>query len=119
MFKKIKNAFKKSMDKVLRVYTVIVFSIVFSVSGFSVAYAADPVLVTGTVALFQAITGWLLILIPVVAGCFLGYHAFTKMATDDTAVIAEKNRHMKNVIISAAIAETASGLITVILGFYK
>lgn len=81
--------------------------------------AAQPKLVSGTVALFQSITTWLLIIIPVGAGAVLGYHALQKSLSDDQAVIAEKNKLMKNVLIGAAVAETASGLVTIILGFYK
>ena len=79
----------------------------------------QPVLVSGTVKLFKAITSWLLLIIPVGAGAVLGYHALQKSLSDDQAVIAEKNKLMKNVIIGAAIAETASGLVTLILVYYS
>lgn len=84
----------------------------------SPVYAAQPKLVTGTVALFQAATTWLLVIIPVGAGTVLGYTALQKSLTDDHAVLAEKNKMMKNVLIGAAIAETSSGLVTAILAFY-
>lgn len=85
----------------------------------AVAFADDPKIVTGTVKAFQAVTGWLLLIIPVGAGAFLGFHALQKALTEDQSIIAEKNRLMKNVLIGSAIAETASGFVTLFLGFYN
>lgn len=82
-------------------------------------HAATPKLVSGTIDLFKAATGWLTLIIPSGAGVFLAYHATQKALSDDQAVIAEKNKLMKNVIIGAAVATTASGLATIILGFYS
>jgi len=85
----------------------------------SPVYADQPKLVSGTVALFQAATTWLLVIIPVGAGFMLGYQALLKSMTDDHAVVAEKNKFMKNVLIGAIIAETASGLVVLVLSFYS
>ncbi len=82
-------------------------------------FASQPTLVTGTVELTKAATGWLLILIPTVAGLVLGYLAITKATATDQSIISEKNRLMKNVLIGAVLAESASGLVTLILGYYK
>lgn len=80
--------------------------------------AGQPKLVSGTVSLFQTATTWLLVIIPVGTGFFLGYHASQKAMSEDEAIVAQKNKLMKNVIIGAAIAESAAGFITTILAFY-
>ena len=117
------NKGRQIISKVLRKgekwYQACVMGLMLTAIFITPTFATQPKLVSGTVALFQAITGWLLVIIPVGAGAVLGYHALQKSLSDDQAVIAEKNKQMKNVIIGAAIAETASGLVTVILGFYK
>lgn len=97
------------------------FLLVFLLIGITTnhVYAATPKLVTGTVELAKAVTTWLLLIIPVGAGAILGIFAIQKMLADDPGVIAEKNKMMKNVLVGAAVAETASGLVTVILSFYS
>lgn len=116
---RVKGIISKMLNKYEKAYMRTIYTLMITMVMSSQAYAAQPKLVSGTVSLFKAITSWLLILIPVGAGAVLGWHAFNKSMTEDQSVVAEKNRMMKNVIIGAAIAETASGLITVILGFYS
>ena len=118
MLKNIKIKSAKILKKGEGLYNVLILAAMIVTVTTSVVYAGTPKIVTGTVALFKAITTWLLLIIPVGAGAVLGYQALQKSLTDDQGVIGEKNKMMKNVIIGAAIAETASGLITVILGFY-
>ena len=118
-----KGNFKNSVLKVLlkheRSFNLLLLSIIVLTAFASpVAYASPPKLVTGTVDFFRSATAWLLIIIPVGAGFFLGYHAFEKSLSNDQAVIAEKNKLMKNVLIGSAIAVTASGAITIFLSFY-
>lgn len=115
---RVKGVISKILNKCEKAYMRTVYTLMITMAMSSQVYA-QPKLVSGTVSLFKAITSWLLILIPVGAGAVLGWHAFNKSMTEDQSVVAEKNRMMKNVIIGAAIAETASGLITVILGFYS
>jgi len=79
----------------------------------------QPKIVSGTLSLISAITGWLLLIIPVAAGCYLTFLSLQKSATQDQAVIAEKNKAIKNTIIAAVIGECASGIITLILSFYQ
>lgn len=117
--KKLKVRISNILKKCEKGYNTLVLTAMVGVAMSTNVYAAQPKLVTGTVSLFQALTGWLLLIIPVGAGAVLGYQALQKSLTDDQAVIAEKNKMMKNVIIGAAIAETASGLVTIILSFYK
>lgn len=119
MTSKIKKIIFMAMQKAEKMYKTIIFSLMIATTTVSQSYAATPKLVTGTVALFKAASGWLLLIIPVGAGLFVGFHAIQKALTDDQAVIAEKNKLMKNTLIGAAIAETADGLVAIILAFYQ
>lgn len=118
MFKKCKLFFSKALKKGEKAYQIIVLAAMTFTTMANPVYAGTPTLVTGTVKLFQAGTTWLLLIIPVGAGAVLGYTALQKSLTDDHAVVAEKNKMMKNVVIGAAVAETAAGLVTTFLGFY-
>jgi hypothetical protein len=119
MIENLKKNLYKFMDKIEKAYKTAIISLMIASTAASNTFAAQPKIVTGTVNLFKAASGWLLLIIPVGAGLFVGFHALQKSLTDDQAVIAEKNKLIKNTVIGAIIAETASGLITVILGFYK
>jgi uncharacterized membrane protein len=107
------------MKKIENAYKIFIFSLMLSFSMCPAVFANQPRIVTGTVNLFRAITGWLLLIIPVGAGAFVAFHALQKSMTEDQAVIAEKNKLIKNTIIGAIIAECADGLVTVILSFYS
>lgn len=115
MKKKIYNLLKKNEKKMAMLSMVVVMSSMF----ISVSYGADPKIITGTVNLFKSLTTWLLLLIPVGTGAFVGWQAFQKSMSEDEALIAQKNKIIKNAVIGAAIATTADGLITALLNFYK
>lgn len=119
MFKKSKLYLSRILKKGEKLYHVMVITALTLLTTGKPVLAGQPKLVSGTVALFNAGTGWLLVLIPVAAGCVLGYTALQKSLTDDHAVVAEKNKMMKNVLIGAAIAESAAGLVTAVLAFYS
>lgn len=109
---------KRFQNLVSALFSIAVFIVMSGVS-FASSGSDAPKIVTGTVNLFKAISNWLLLIIPVGAGAFLGYQALQKSMTDDQAVIAEKNKLMKNTLIGAAIAETATGLVSAFLSFYS
>ena len=74
-----------------------------------------PQIVTGLQRLLQDITVWLLFLIPPGAAIMIAYHVLKKMLSDgDPVVIADRNRKIKQVLISAAIGTIAAaiGIIT-------
>lgn len=119
MKNKIRNSIFAAMKKFENIHKIFIMSLILSSSYTSSVFAATPKIVTGTVALFRAATSWLLLIIPLGAGSYVGYHALQKSLTDDQGVISEKNKLIKNTIIGAIIAECASGLVTVILGFYS
>lgn len=106
----------ETLDKPVRLFiTSFVFVAAFSVNSF----ATQPKIVEGTLALIRAATGWLTLIIGAGSGLYLGFLAISKGMTDDQGVIAEKNKLMKNTVKSAVIAVSATGLITLILGFYQ
>lgn len=116
---KIKEKLSRVLKRGEKPFNTAVLTLVFIMVVAINAYAGEPKVVSGTKLLFADGTLWLSGLIPVGAGLMLGFQAFQKSMTDDTAVIAEKNRFMKNVLIGAAIAESASGLAALILNYYK
>lgn len=115
---KIKEKLSKILKRGEKLYNTTVLTLVFFMVFAISANATEPVIVSGTKKLFADASIWLSGLIPVGAGLMLGFQAFQKSLTDDTAVIAEKNRFMKNVLIGAAIATSASGLTALILNTY-
>lgn len=118
--------FKVIFKKLKKPFFLTLLSFMFTIVFFSTVVLAnppglkgtEPKIVSGTFNLLQAATGWLTVLIPPGAGLFLGFHAWQKSLTDDQAVIAEKNKLMKNVLIGAAIATTATSLAWAVLSFY-
>lgn len=121
MIKNFKNFMSKTLKRGEFLYQSLIFGLITNLVTFSITFADDPEtpeLFTATSKLMKAVSGWLTGIIVVSTGAVLGYHALQKALTDDQAVIAEKNRLMKNVLIGGAIAATASGLVRIVLGFY-
>jgi hypothetical protein len=68
--------------------------------------------------MLNTVTTWLLVLVPVIAGVSLVILNIQKMmsATDgDPGEMAQKNKMMKTVLISAAIAFAASGIVKALI----
>ena len=79
-----------------------------------------PNIVSGGQKLATDALTWVLILVPVTAACMIGYHAWMKsMADGEPGATAERNKAMKRVLIGAAIAECASGIVTTFLAYFK
>jgi len=115
--RKIFSTVLERLNKPIRlIITSFVLSSVLSVNAF--ATATEPKLVSGTLELIKKGTGWLTLIVGGGAALFLGYLALCKALTEDQAVIAEKNKLMKNTVKSSVIAVSATGLITLILSFY-
>ncbi|MEN1990232.1 hypothetical protein [Paenibacillus hubeiensis] len=84
------------------------------------AFADDPKIVSGSKKLGEDGLKWVLVLIPVGAAAFMGYHALAKLAAEnDSAEIASRNKSMKRILIAAIIGESVSGIVTLVLGYYK
>lgn len=83
------------------------------------ALAATPQVVTGAKALAQDALMWILILVPITAGAMIGWHAWMKsMADGEQGEMGERNKKMKNVLVAAIIAESAAGIVQVILSYF-
>lgn len=108
-----KNISKKKVMKNLSM------AILLTIMTGSVAYAEAPKLVTGTVELAKAVSGWITLAVGVVAGAMLGYHGLGYVTSDDEAVKSDRAKKMKAVFKGGAIAITAPGLVTLVLNFYK
>ena len=81
---------------------------------------AAPEIVTGTKNLATDALTWVLLLVPVTAAMKMAYHAWMKSLADgDPGMISQHNQKMKNTLISAVIAETASALTQLVLGYYS
>lgn len=115
---KIKTNLSNFLKKVEKLYTVAVSTLMLVLLNSSIV-SAEPDIITGTKDLFSDITKWLLILIPLGIGAFVGFQALQKGMTEDQAEIAHKNKVIKNSIIGGILAVSASGLINLILGYYK
>lgn len=75
-------------------------------------------IVTGTESLISDLTSWLLILAPVLTVLLVGYFFLRKAASDEMDAKRWDNR-IKVAIISCVGVIVASGLINVIMNYYK
>jgi len=101
-------------------YLTSVFMLLVLAASPSAFAASTPNIVSGGEKLAQDILTWVLILVPVTAAAMVGYHAWMKsMADGEAGAVAERNRAMKRVLIGAAIAECASGIVTTFLAYFK
>lgn len=78
----------------------------------------DSKVVTGTQSLINDLTSWLLILAPVLTVLLVGYFFLRKAASDEMDAKRWDNR-IKIAIISCIGVVVASGLINVIMNYYK
>lgn len=78
----------------------------------------DSKIVTGTESLISDLTGWLLILAPVLTVLLVGYFFLRKAASDEMDAKRWDNR-IKIAVISCIGVVVASGLINVIMNYYK
>lgn len=85
-----------------------------------VALAANPQIITGTKNFFTDVGKWTLIITPVAGGTMIGYHALMKgLSEGDPGTIADRNRKMVNVLKAVAIAESAVGIVTAFVAYFK
>lgn len=107
---------EKSSKKISSIVSAtFIFLFVFT----SNAMADTPTLVSGTNKLFSALTGWLLILVPVTTAALAGWHYWLKsMNQSDPAEAAHQGKAAKQVIVAGIIITCISGLIKTLLAFY-
>lgn len=77
-----------------------------------------PTIISGTIALLNAASGWVLILAPIVGGLFGGYHAIRKSASDDDMEIAKHDKRIKNAVFGVILALSISGIVKFVAGYY-
>ncbi len=78
-----------------------------------------PVFVSGARQLLQDVLTWILILIPVAGGAMVGYHSLMKILSDgDPAVVADKNKKIKNVLVGVVVGMSASGIVLAIVAYF-
>lgn len=108
-----KHRFRKRSDVV---FLFFVFTMLYTSQ---LVYAAgEPIIISGTINLFNAAKGWINLLIPVCGGVFVGFHSWQKSMSDDESMIAKHNKMIKNTIIGCIMAMAAVNLISFVLSFY-
>jgi|GEM_PF-3452757 len=82
--------------------------------------ATNIPILSGGQKMIQDISTALLVLVPIAAACMIAYHSVRKMLSDsDPNVVERRNKSIKNVLIAAAIGETASTIVTFVTGYMK
>ena len=87
-------------------------------TGTCFAGVGDSKLATGTTKLIDDLTNWLLILAPVLAVLLIGYYLLRKSASDEMDAKRWDSRIKVTIICTIGVV-VASGLITMIIGYYK
>lgn len=96
----------------------LVLTSLFCYTNTSLATIQDSTIVTGTEKLINDLTSWLLILAPVLTVLLVGYFFLRKAASDEMDSKRWDNR-IKVALISCVGVVVASGLINVIMSYYK
>lgn len=114
MIKKLRKLInRKRIEKVGLVLTSLFF---YTNTAF--ATIQESTIVTGTEKLIGDLTSWLLILAPVLTVLLVGYFFLRKAASDEMDSKRWDNR-IKVALISCVGVVVASGLINVIISYYK
>ena len=116
MKEKIKNIIKRNL-KVIGKIGLVSTSLLFYTST-CFAGVSDSKLATGTTNLINDLTNWLLVLAPVLTVLLVGYYLLRKSASDEMDSKRWDTR-IKVALICCIGVVVASGLITVIIGYYK
>ena len=107
------------MIKKIRRMGIMIFVAVMLFTNYCFASSvADSKLATGTENLINDLTNWLLILAPVLTACLVGYYLLRKSASDEMDTKRWDNR-IKVAVISCIGVVIASGLINIIIGYYR
>lgn len=117
MLKKIKKLLKKlNIKKVGKIGLVI--TSLFLCTNTCFAGVQDSQLAVGTQNLITDLTNWLLILAPTITVLLVGYYLLRKSASDEMDAKRWDSR-IKMAIICCVGVVIASGLINLIIGYYK
>ena len=108
---------KKRSLKVIKKLGLVTTSLLLY-TGTCFAGVGDSKLATGTTKLIDDLTNWLLILAPVLAVLLIGYYLLRKSASDEMDAKRWDSRIKVTIICTIGVV-VASGLITMIIGYYK
>lgn len=116
MLKKIKTKIRKNL-KVIEKIGLATTSLSFYTNT-CFAGVGDSKLATGTTNLINDLTNWLLIVAPILTVLLVGYYLLRKSASDEMDSKRWDTR-IKIALICCIGVVVASGLITIIIGYYK
>lgn len=106
------------MIKRLKRMGLVVFTSLVTCTNYCFASVADSKLATGTEKLITDLTNWLLIIAPTVTALFIGYY-FLRKSTSDEMDAKRWDTRIKIAIICCIGIILASGLINLIIGYYR
>ena len=107
---------KRSLKVIIKLGLVTTSLLLYTRTCF--AGVGDSKLATGTTKLIDDLTNWLLILAPVLAVLLIGYYLLRKSASDEMDAKRWDSRIKVTIICTIGVV-VASGLITMIIGYYK
>lgn len=116
MMKKIKEKIKNYLGKIGKVGLAI--TSLFCYTNTCFAGVQDSQIATGTQNLISDLTNWLLILAPVLTVLLVGYYLLRKSSSDEMDGKRWDSR-IKVAIICCVGVIVASGLINLIIGYYR
>lgn len=106
------------MLKKLKRKGIVLFTSLMCCTNYCFAAISDSVLATGTEKLIKDLTNWLLILAPTLTVLLLGYYLLRKSASDEMDG-KRWNDRIKITIVCCIGVILASGLINLIISYYK
>ncbi len=116
MMEKIKKLVKRNLKAIKKIGLVLTSLLLYTSTCF--AGVGDSKLATGTTSLINDLTNWLLILAPVLTVLLVGYYLLRKSMSDEMDSKRWDTR-IRIALICCIGVVVASGLITVIIGYYK
>lgn len=116
MIKKVKERIIKLLEKIGKVGLAI--TSLFLCTNTCFAGVQDSSIATGTQNLITDLTNWLLILAPTISVLLIGYYLLRKSAGDEMDAKRWDTR-IKVTLICCVGVVIASGLINLIIGYYK
>lgn len=114
---KLKSLIKKLVEKIKKVGLVIT-SLLFYTNTCLASSVSESKLATGTQNLITDLTNWLLIIAPTITVLLVGYYLLRKSASDEMDGKRWDSR-IKVALICCIGVVIASGLINIIIGYYK
>ena len=116
MKEKIKEKVRKNLKVIKRIGLVTTSLLSYTSTCFGAI--GDSKLATGTTQLINDLTNWLLILAPILAVLLIGYYLLRKSASDEMDSKRWDTRIKVTIVCTIGVV-VASGLITMIIGYYK